>query len=44
MPADPKTNLEMVTTCLTMGRPFRLPFWENDFYFNAAEIERFFPR
>jgi hypothetical protein len=26
-------NLEMVTTCLTMGRPFRIPFEHDLFYF-----------
>ncbi len=52
--ADPdkprRVNLEMMTTCLTHGRPYRLPF-RNDsgahenglFYFREEEFRRFFP-
>jgi predicted acylesterase/phospholipase RssA len=35
--------LQMMTTCLTAGRPFTLPFSENRFYFDPAELGRFFP-
>jgi predicted acylesterase/phospholipase RssA len=42
-------DLEMMTTCLTHGRPYRLPFRddaevrENRFYFCADEFRRLFP-
>jgi len=39
-------NLEMVTTDVTAGRPYRLPFDDDDatkFFFNADELARFFP-
>jgi hypothetical protein len=45
----PEIVLEMLTTCLTWSRPFRLPFRddevvkENRFYFRKAEFERLFP-
>jgi hypothetical protein len=53
--ADPKAprqiNLEMMTTCLTHGRPYRLPFRDDDdvrenrlFYFRKDEFERLFPK
>jgi Patatin-like phospholipase len=45
---DPKAikavNLEMVTTNLTHGRPYRLPFAEKTFYFKPDEFRRLFPR
>ena len=39
-------NLEMMTTALNLGRPFRLPFRDPDrvFYFSKAEFDRLFPR
>jgi hypothetical protein len=42
-------RLEMFTTCLSMGRPFRLPFRreenvrENTWYFREDEFRQFFP-
>ncbi|HVS51968.1 MAG TPA: hypothetical protein VHD62_06390 [Opitutaceae bacterium] len=43
-------NLEMMTTCLTHGRPYRLPFREDkivndnaNFFFRADEFRQFFP-
>jgi predicted acylesterase/phospholipase RssA len=42
-------RLEMFTTCLSLGRPFRVPFRkektvrENAWYFLEAEFARFFP-
>lgn len=42
-PAERALNLEMVTTSLTMGRPFRLPFESGIFYFRPDEVVRFFP-
>jgi predicted acylesterase/phospholipase RssA len=35
--------LRMMTTCLTAGRPFTLPFSENRFYFDPAQLRRYFP-
>lgn len=42
-PPERVINLEMVTTCLTMGRPFRIPFEYDLFYFRREEFARFFP-
>jgi predicted acylesterase/phospholipase RssA len=42
-------NLEMMTTCVTHGRPYRLPFRqdedvaENHFFFDPADFDRLFP-
>jgi predicted acylesterase/phospholipase RssA len=36
-------NLEMITTCLTYGRPYRFPFETNIFYFDPAEFGKLFP-
>jgi predicted acylesterase/phospholipase RssA len=42
-------NLEMMTTCITHGRPYRLPFrqdddvHENHFFFDPADFDRLFP-
>jgi predicted acylesterase/phospholipase RssA len=43
-------HLEMMTTCLTLGRPFRLPFGDDEsvkenrrFSFREAEFRRLFP-
>lgn len=36
-------NLQMMTTCLTWGRPFTLPFQSRDFWFSPAEWQNFFP-
>jgi predicted acylesterase/phospholipase RssA len=47
---DCAVRLEMMTTCLTWGRPFRLPFRhddeelrENIFYFRESEFRELFP-
>ena len=44
-------NLEMMTTCLTHGRPYRLPFREDEFvkegrvfYFREDELRALFPK
>jgi predicted acylesterase/phospholipase RssA len=43
-------HLEMMTTCLTLGRPYRLPFRDDEevraglFYFHKGEFERLFPK
>ena len=36
-------NLQMLTTALSMGRPFSLPLRDEQFYFSAAELARHFP-
>jgi len=36
-------NLQMMTTALTMGRPFSLPFATEQFYFDVDETRRYFP-
>ena len=36
-------KLEMMTTALTMGRPFSLPFATEQFYFKRDELLRYFP-
>ena len=52
-PGDPQTvdddyraiNLEMMTTALNLGRPFRLPFRDPDrlFYFSKEDFDKLFP-
>ena len=37
----------MMTTCLTQGRPYRLPFAENEerlFFFRRRDLDQLFPR
>jgi predicted acylesterase/phospholipase RssA len=47
---SPRVDLEMMTTCLTHGRPYRLPFRddgevrENRFYFCLNEFRQLFPK
>lgn len=41
--AEHKVNLQMMTTNLTHGRPYRLPFEENIFYYDPAEWRELFP-
>jgi predicted acylesterase/phospholipase RssA len=36
-------KLRMMTTCLTWGRPFTLPFTTREFYFSPTELRDFFP-
>lgn len=41
---EPFVNLEMLTTCLTQGRPYRLPNDLNrNWFFSRVEFERLFP-
>lgn len=40
---EPKINLQMLTTNLTTGRPHRLPFTQDIFYFDPSEWSKFFP-
>ena len=48
--ASPAINLEMMTTCLTHGRPYRLPLRDDDdtrdlkqFYFRRSDFAPLFP-
>jgi predicted acylesterase/phospholipase RssA len=36
-------NLQMITTALTFGRPYALPFHAAEFYFSPDEMRRYFP-
>lgn len=40
---EPRINLQMLTTNLTTGRPHRLPFTQDIFYFDPSEWSKFFP-
>jgi predicted acylesterase/phospholipase RssA len=42
-PDQPGITLQMMTTCLTWGRPFTLPFQTHIFYFSPPEFRKFFP-
>jgi hypothetical protein len=48
--AERAINLEMMTTCVTHGRPYRVPFrddedlFENNFYFCRLDFDRLFPK
>ena len=35
-------TLKMITTCLTLGRPFTLPFETHQFYFSPEELRQYF--
>lgn len=41
--AERDINLEMMATCLSHGRPYRLPLREDVFYFDPGELRRLFP-
>jgi predicted acylesterase/phospholipase RssA len=42
--AERRLNLEMMTTNLTQGRPYRLPFDTDAFFFDPNELDRLFPK
>jgi predicted acylesterase/phospholipase RssA len=42
-PEERDVNLEMVTTNLTFGRPFKFPFDSSQFFFKQSEMRDFFP-
>ncbi len=37
-------TLKMITTCLTLGRPYTLPLDNNEFYFSPNELRQYFPK
>ncbi len=41
--AQPAIDLRMVTSCLSLGQPFVLPFAREVFAFRIADFEQFFP-
>jgi predicted acylesterase/phospholipase RssA len=46
-PVRREIDLQMMTTCLTRGRPYRLPFAEHEerlFYFRRKDLDDLFPR
>ncbi len=43
MPEQPDVNLEMIATCATWGRPYTFPVTVESFFFDPAELRRFFP-
>jgi len=42
-PASPAINLEVMTTCVTRSRPYRMPFESVGFYVDEGELRRLFP-
>jgi hypothetical protein len=40
---DAGITLRLITTCLTFGRPFTLPFESNEFYYLPDELRDYFP-
>ncbi len=40
-PSEPKINLEMVTTCITHGRPYTFPAERNLFYYDPARLAHY---
>jgi predicted acylesterase/phospholipase RssA len=42
-PAERSIDLQMMTTCLSLCRPFRIPFEDQRFHFKESELRRFFP-
>jgi predicted acylesterase/phospholipase RssA len=42
--AERRLNLEMMTTNITQGRPYRLPFDTEVFFFDPDELGRLFPK
>ncbi len=43
-PAERSIDLQMMTTCLSLSRPFRIPFEDQRFHFKESELRRFFPQ
>jgi predicted acylesterase/phospholipase RssA len=37
-------TLKMISTCLTLGRPYTMPFDTNEFYFSPDEMRLYFPK
>ncbi|MEA2694507.1 MAG: hypothetical protein QOJ16_3894 [Acidobacteriota bacterium] len=41
-PGERSIDLQVMTTCVSLGRPYRIPF-ERVFHFKRSELARFFP-
>lgn len=41
---EPDIDLQMMTTNVTLGRPYRLPFDTKRFFFKRDELKQFFPK
>jgi hypothetical protein len=41
---DRSIDLQMVTTCLSHGRPYQLPLGDSNLYFDPQEFARLFPK
>ena len=41
--SDRSIDLKMITTAITHGRPYELPFRKNSLYFQREEMEKLFP-
>lgn len=40
---DSGITLKMISTCLTFGRPYTLPFTSGEFFYSSSEMRLFFP-
>ncbi len=43
-PGEDGIVLRMMTTCLTGGRPYTMPIEDASFYFDPAQLRRYFPK
>lgn len=41
--SDSGITLKVISTCLTLGRPYTMPFEKNEFYFSPEEMRLYFP-
>ena len=41
--AERVIDLQMMTTCISLGRPYRIPFDTNIFWFHPGDMRRYFP-
>ncbi len=41
--SDSGVTLKVISTCLTVGRPYSMPFEKNEFYFSPDEMRLYFP-
>lgn len=43
-PRDRRVDLRMMTTCLSLGRPYEMPWDARKFFFDKTQWERIFPK
>jgi predicted acylesterase/phospholipase RssA len=41
---DAGITLRMISTCLTFGRPYTMPFTSGEFFYSSEELQQFFPK